>query len=407
VFYSAGDQEASGPVTASVPDVFAPARLGPLRLRNRVIKAATFEGATPHALVTDGLIEYHLRPARGGVGMTTVAYCAVAPEGRTDRHQLWMRPDAVPGLRRLTGAVHAAGAAVCAQLGHAGPVANAASNRLPALAPSRRFSPLGMRMTKAASAAELARITRAHAGAALTARDAGFDAVELHFGHNYLVSSFLSPRLNRRTDEYGGSLANRARLARDVARAVRDAVGGTLAITAKLNMDDGVRGGFGLAESIQVARWLEADGNLDALELTAGSSLLNPMYLFTGDAPVREFAAAFGQPLRTGIRLAGRRFLRSYPFREAFLLDRARQFRSALSMPLILLGGITRKETMDLAMAEGFAFVAMARALLREPDLVRRMQADPAASSRCTHCNKCMPTIYRGTHCVLAPAGER
>jgi 2,4-dienoyl-CoA reductase-like NADH-dependent reductase (Old Yellow Enzyme family) len=93
------------------PDVYAPARLGPVTLRNRVIKAATFEGRTPHALVTEELIEYHLRPARGGVGMTTVAYCAVSPEGRTDRHQIWMRPEAVPGLRRLTEAVHAEGAA--------------------------------------------------------------------------------------------------------------------------------------------------------------------------------------------------------------------------------------------------------------------------------------------------------
>jgi 2,4-dienoyl-CoA reductase-like NADH-dependent reductase (Old Yellow Enzyme family) len=382
-------------------EVFGPAWLGPVELRNRVIKAATFEGMTPHGLVTDELIEFHLRPVRGGAGMTTVAYCAVSPEGRTDRHQIWMRPEAVPGLRRLADAVHAEGAAVSAQIGHAGPVANPVSNRLPALGPSRRPSPLGLRMIKAASAADLHRITRAHAEATLVARDAGFDAVELHFGHNYLVSSFFSPRLNRREDRFGGSLANRARLARDIARAVRDAAGGRLAIIAKLNMDDGVPGGFWLDESVQVARWLEADGSVDALELTAGSSLLNPMYLFTGDAPVREFAAQFPAPARVAIRLAGSRFLRSYPYQEAYLLDRARQFRAALTMPLILLGGITRKQTMDLAMAEGFAFVAMARALLREPDLLRRIQADPGARSLCIHCNKCMPTIYSGTHCVL------
>jgi 2,4-dienoyl-CoA reductase-like NADH-dependent reductase (Old Yellow Enzyme family) len=191
--------------------------------------------------------------------------------------------------------------------------------------------------------------------------------------------------LNKRTDEFGGSLANRARFARDIARAVRDAVGGQLAITAKLNMDDGVPGGFWLDESIQVAQWLEADGSVDALELTAGSSLLNPMYLFTGDAPVREFAAQFPQPLRLGIQFSGHRFLRSYLYQEAYLLDRARQFRAALKLPLILLGGITRKETMDMAMAEGFAFVALARALLREPGLVQRIQSDPAMRSLCIH----------------------
>jgi 2,4-dienoyl-CoA reductase-like NADH-dependent reductase (Old Yellow Enzyme family) len=385
-----------------IADVFGSARLGPVELRNRVIKAATFEGMTPDGLVTDELIEFHLRPARGGVGMTTVAYCATSPEGRTDRHQIWMRPEAVPGLRRLADAVHAEGAAISAQIGHAGPVANPVSNRLPALGPSRRLSPLGLRMINAASPADLDRITHAHVQAARTAREAGFDAVELHFGHNYLVSSFLSAKLNRRRDRFGGSLANRARLALDIARAVRGELGGQLAIIAKLNMDDGVPGGFWLDESVQVAQWLEADGSVDALELTAGSSLLNPMYLFTGDAPVREFAAQFPRPARLAIQLTGSRFLRAYPYQEAYLLDRARQFRAALNLPLILLGGITRKQTMDLAMAEGFAFVAMARALLREPGLLHRIRSDPVARSLCIHCNKCMPTIYSGTHCVLA-----
>lgn len=383
-------------------DVFAPATLGPITLRNRVIKAATFEGQTPNALATDGLIEYHRRPAAGGVGMTTVAYCAVSPEGRTDRHQIWMRPDAVAGLRRLTDTIHAEGAAVSAQIGHAGPVANAASNGLPALAPGRLFSPLGMALTKKPDAAELARVVRAHADAALFAEQSGFDAVEIHFGHNYLVSAFLSPLLNRRKDSYGGVLANRARLALDIARAVRDAVGGRLAITAKLNMDDGVPGGLWLDESLQVAQWLEADATLDALELTAGSSLLNPMYLFRGKSPIKAFSAAMPKPLGWGMRMSGKAFLREYPYQEAYLLDSARQFRRELTMPLILLGGITCKETMDLAMGEGFEFVAMARALLREPDLLTRIQADASTHSACIHCNRCMPTIYSGTRCVLA-----
>ena len=117
------------------PDVFAPARLGPVTLRNRVIKAATFEGAAPEGLVTDRLVEFHRAVAAGGAGMTTVAFCAVAPEGRTERRQLLMRPEVVPGLRRLAEAVHAEGARVSAQLGHAGPVADSHSNGLQGLAP--------------------------------------------------------------------------------------------------------------------------------------------------------------------------------------------------------------------------------------------------------------------------------
>nr|WP_245546902.1 NADH:flavin oxidoreductase [Nocardia brevicatena] len=384
-----------------LPDPFSPATLGPIRLRNRIIKAATFESRTPDALVTDDLIDFHRQVAAGGVGMTTVAYCAVAPEGRTDRHQICMRPEALPGLRKLTDAVHAEGAAISAQLGHAGPVANAKSNRLPALAPTKHFSPLGMRMTRSATRDDIDRIVEAHARAARLAVEAGFDAVELHFGHNYLISSFLSPLLNRRSDDYGGSLANRARFARATAEAVRAEVGTEIAVLAKFNMDDGIRGGFAPDESLTVAQWLAADGHLDALELTCGSSLLNPMYLFRGDVPLREFAAQFPVPLRWGMRMTGNKFLRRYPYRETYLLDLARRFRESVDLPLVLLGGIASREAVDTAMAEGFDFVAMARALLYDPSIVRQMEAPSASVSPCTHCNRCMPTIYERTRCVL------
>ncbi|TPG34639.1 NADH:flavin oxidoreductase [Mycolicibacterium hodleri] len=385
-------------------DVFGEAKLGPVTLRNRIIKAATFEASTPDALVTEDLINYHRLPAAGGIGMTTVAYCAVTPGGRTDGWQLWMRPEAVPGLRRLTDAIHAEGAAISAQIGHAGPVANSRTNKAKAFAPVRFFNPLSMRFAKKASADDIDDITAAHANAARLAIESGFDAVEVHLGHNYLASSFLSPLINRRTDEFGGSLANRAKVARGLVRAVRQAVGGRIAVTAKLNMSDGVRGGISLEESLQTAKWLEEDGGLDALELTAGSSLLNPLYLFRGDAPIKEFANAFKPPLRWGIRMTGKKFLREYPYREAYLMDQAKQFRAELTMPLILLGGITNRETMDLAMAEGFDFVAMGRAVLAEPDLVNRIKNDGtehSVRSLCTHCNKCMATIYSRTHCVV------
>ncbi|MHC9291643.1 NADH:flavin oxidoreductase [Mycobacterium sp. LTG2003] len=394
-------------------DVFSEAKLGPVTLRNRIIKAATFEASTPDALVTDDLINYHRLPAAGGVGMTTVAYCAVSPGGRTDGWQIWMRPDAIPGLLKLTDAVHAEGAAISAQIGHAGPVANARTNKAQALAPVRFFNPLSMRFAKKASRDDIRDVMEAHANAARLAIDAGFDAVEVHLGHNYLASSFLSPLINRRTDEFGGSLENRAKVARGVVRAVRQAVDayapGQIAVTAKLNMSDGVRGGISTEESLQTAKWLEEDGALDAIELTAGSSLVNPMYLFRGDAPVKEFAGAFKPPIRWGVRMMGKNFLRQYPYREAYLLRDAKLFRAELKMPLILLGGITNRDTMDLAMAEGFEFVAMGRALLAEPDLINRIKADGEAhsiKSLCTHCNRCMPTIYSHTHCVVTGAPD-
>ena len=385
---------------AGAVDPFAPARLGPITLRNRFIKAATFEGRTPRRVVTDALVDFHRVVAAGGVGMSTVAYCAVSPDGGTDGHQIVLGNDALPGLRRLTDAIHGEGAAASAQIGHAGPVANPTGTKHPALSPSRMLTPW-MRMTRAATNDDLVRVTSDYANGARVLVAAGFDAIEVHLGHNYLLSAFLSPKLNRRRDRYGGDIENRARFPRQVVRAVRDAAGSSVAVTVKLNMSDGVRGGLEPDDSLAVGTMLEQDGTIDAIELTGGSSLSNPMYLFRGDAPVEEFAATLPPAIRLGFKLFGRRFLKSYPFEEAYFRDDARRFRQTLKTPVILLGGINRLDTVRSALDEGFAFVAMARSLLREPDLIRRMQGGSAEAATCTHCNRCMPTIYRGTHCAL------
>lgn len=385
----------------SHPDPFAPTRLGPVQLRNRIIKAATFEGVMRGGAVTDELIEFHRAVAAGGVGMTTVAYCAVSPGGRVQRHTMVMSPDKITDLQRLTSAVHDEGAAISAQIGHAGLVANTMSNRMPTLAPSTRFSAPAMTLVRAATTEQIEGVIGDYGQATRVAADAGFDAVEVHLGHNYLLSSFMSPNLNRRTDAYGGSLERRLEFPRRVLEAVRKAAPEHMAVTAKFNMADGVDGGLWLDESLPMAKLLEADGHLDAMQLTGGSSLLNGMYFFRGDVPMREFRATQSAVVGFGLRFYGPKLFPKYPFEEAFFLPFARQFRDALSMPLVLLGGINRRETIEGAMAEGFEFVAMARALLREPDLVNRMQADAAHEGLCVHCNKCLPTIYTGTRCVL------
>lgn len=381
--------------------VFSPYRLGPVPLRNRVVKAATFEGRTPHGEVTDELVDYHLAPSRGGVALTTVAYLAVAPEGRTHAEQVVVSPRTAPGLARLADAVHDTGARIAAQVGHAGPVANGRSNGTHAIAASRMPSPLSMQMVRSASAGDLRRVVEAYVGAARTLVGAGFDVLELHMAHSYLISSFLAPGLNRRKDEWGGSLEARARLGRTVARAVRDEVGDRAAVTAKVSVSDGFRGGVTTEDGIAFAELLEADGRLDALQLSGGSSLMNPMYLFRGDAPVREFADAMPRLVRWGMRTpAGRRFFREYDFEEAYFRPKSLQFRERLSMPLTYLGGVNRLETMERALDDGFELVAMARALLREPDLVNRLRDGAVTEGSCTHCNRCMPSIYSGTRCV-------
>ncbi|MCW2767790.1 MAG: NADH:flavin oxidoreductase/NADH oxidase [Nocardioides sp.] len=385
-----------------VNDVFAPATLGPVKLRNRTVKAATFEGRAPQGQVTDELIDYHLAVTRGGVGLTTVAYLAIAPEGRTHAQQIVVGEDTLPGLSRLVDAIHESGAAIAGQVGHAGPVANGRSNGVRALSASRMPSPLSMQMVRSASEKDLTRITKAYVATARTLVRAGFDVLELHMAHSYLISSFLAPGLNRRKDKWGGAMENRARLGRQVARAVREEVGSSVALTAKVSLSDGFKGGVTTDSGLEFAQLLEADGTLDALQMSGGSSLMNPMYLFRGGAPVKEFAASMPLPVRLGMKTPmGKGFMKEYDFEEAYFLEKALKFREGLSLPLMLLGGINRRDTMERAMALGFDFVAMGRALLREPDLVNKLQGSTQDAGVCIHCNRCMPTIYSGTRCPV------
>ncbi|MBB2993726.1 2,4-dienoyl-CoA reductase-like NADH-dependent reductase (Old Yellow Enzyme family) [Mycolicibacterium iranicum] len=386
------------------PDPFSPVQLGPVRLRNRIIKAATSEGRSPKGLVTDDLIDFHRSFAEGGVGMTTVAYCCVSPQAASAPGQIVMNSDALPGLRTLTDAVHASGAGISAQLGHAGVVAPKKLTGVTALAPSRFINPTSFAYCREISRDGIAGVIDQFGEAARVAVDAGFDAVELHFGHLYLPSSFLSPLINRRRDEYGGDIDNRSRLVREIAQRVRDVVGNSIAVIAKLDMDDGLPGSIWIAEALRTVQLLDADATLDAIELTQGSSVYRPMYLFRGDVPVREFAEVMPPMLRPGVRILGKGVMGSYPYEDMYMLPAARQFVPIMkNTKLILLGGITNRQHVETGIAEGFDFVAMGRALLREPDLVDKMVADPGTRSRCNHNNKCMVTVFGRTHCVLDP----
>lgn len=392
-------------MTTSGP--FSPVRLGPITLKNRIIKAATFEGVMPKGAVTDKLISFHRKVAAGGAAMTTVAYCSVSESGRVNRNTMVMKPEIAADLRRLTEAVHSEGALACAQIGHAGPVANQVSNGTRSLGPSARFSAPAMGRIRSVDETDMDEIVDQFASAARVAVDAGFDAVEVHLGHNYLLSAFLSPNLNRRRDRHGGSIENRLRFPRRVLESVRTAADDNVAVTAKLNMADGVDGGLWLDESIPMAQTIAADGFLDAIQLSGGSSLLNSMYLFRGEVPMAEMAATQPKLVGFGMKHFAKGLFPEYPFEEAYFLPYARQFRAAVDLPLILLGGINRLDTIETALDDGFEAVAMARALLREPDLPNRFLEASRTESLCVHCNKCMPTIYRGTHCVLVPVEQR
>ncbi len=388
-------------------DAFAPVALGSLTLRNRVIKTATYEGMCPGGIPSDALVEHHRALAAGGVGMTTVAYCSVSADGRTFAEQMYMRPEVLAPLRRVTDAVHREGGAASLQLGHCGWFTKNAdlSTRLPR-GPSLTFNAYGLSAGKPIAVAmnqgEIARVTQEFGQAAGLAREAGFDAVELHLGHGYLLSQFLCPATNRRKDAYGGSLDGRARLPLEVVRRVREVVSPGFPILCKTNLRDGFSGGLEVPDAVGLAQRLEREG-VDALVLSGGFTSKTPFYLFRGRRPLKEMIEVEKSRLqKLALAWFGRSVIREYPFEEMFFLPEAREVRRAVRMPLVLLGGIVSRENVDRAMQEGFDFVAMGRALIANPDLVNRMRSDPGARSRCNHCNICVAEMDRsGVRCVL------
>jgi 2,4-dienoyl-CoA reductase-like NADH-dependent reductase (Old Yellow Enzyme family) len=326
---------------------------------------------------------------------------------------MFMRAEVIEPLRRLTDAVHREGGAASLQLGHSGWFTKNAelSTRLPR-GPSLTFNAYGLSAGKPIAIPmnldEIGAVSAEFADAARHAREAGFDAVELHLGHGYLLSQFLSPAVNRRRDAYGGDLDGRARLPLEVVRRVRAALGPDFPILCKLNLRDGFRGGLEVPDAALLAQRLEREG-VDALVLSGGFTSKTPFYLFRGRRPLKEMIEVEKSRLqKLALAWFGRRVIREYPFEEMFFLPEARAVRRAVQMPLVLLGGIVSRENVDRAMAEGFDFVAMGRALIADPDLVSRMRADPAARSRCTHCNVCVAEMDRsGVRCVLDDGDAR
>ncbi|MDH4570958.1 NADH:flavin oxidoreductase [Pseudomonas sp. BN414] len=386
-----------------------PARLAGLQLRNRLIKTATFEGMCPGGIPGDDLINHHASMARGGVGMTTVAYCGVSPDGLTFADQMWMHAGIFPQLQRLTAAVHAEGGAISAQLAHCGYFSRNRPQNIPRpRGPSACINQYGLfsgiPFGGAMSIADIGRTVAEYAAAASLVRDAGFDAIEIHMGHGYLLSQFISPALNKRRDSYGGALENRMRLPLQVLAAVRGAVGRDFPILAKLNLSDGFAGGLQIEEACQAARLLEEAG-LDAIVMSGGLVSRTPMFLFRGDSPLAQMVPLEKNPLqRTAMKWFGGASFPSLPFEELYFLELARQMRRAVSMPLVYLGGVASGEGMAKAAEEGFDFLALGRALLNDPQLPQRLQHEGSTwRSACTHCNQCVASmgLPGGIRCVL------
>jgi len=395
------------------PSPFDPLTIGPLQLRNRFIKSGANEAMCIDGAPTHALVQHHRALAAGGVGMTTVAYVAVSEEGRTLPNQIWMREAILPDLRVLTAAVHAEGAAISAQITHGGSFVTGIRVGHPTMSSVTGFNKAGLLAgnwwRRAMQAREMDLVEAQFVHTAELAREAGFDAVELHMGHGYLLNQFISPLDNRRRDEYGGSAENRARFPTRVLAAVKKAVGKDLAVIAKINVADGVPGGATADDAAVTARMLENAG-ADLLVLSGGRNVESTWFMFGSLVDQQEIGRVLqGQWLsRLALRLSSLMAPRHVEFRERYLRDYSMRVRAAVRMPLAYLGGVKSLDSAEAALADGFDCVVMARALIHDTALVNRFRSGETRHSGCTSCNRCIAWIYHpdGTRCVENPPND-
>ena len=392
---------------SETPKVFSKATIADLELRNRIIRAGCFEGMCQNESPSELLLEHHRAVAAGGVGMSTVAYCGVSRDGLAFGHEMWMREEILPMLERVTGAIHEGGAAASIQLGHCGFFADPKITKKKALGPSRKFCTYRQAFSQEMSEEDMARVWDDFGTAAVMAKSAGFDAVELHAGHGYLISQFLSPWTNMRKDSYGGCLENRARFPVSVIKQVRERVGPGFPILIKMNLRDGFKGGVEIDDAIEIAKRYEAAG-ASGLVLSCGFTSRTPLYMLRGKVPIMGFVKAVdGLLSKIGMLLFGRFMVQYYPFEELFLLEEARKVRETVKIPLVLIGGVCSLENMEKAMDDGFDFVQVGRATIRDPNIVRKMEAGELQSSDCDHCNRCVGEINSGpVRCVCLDEGR-
>jgi len=386
---------------------YQPITLRNLSLRNRFIKSATFEGMTERSQISKNLIDFHSRTAQGEVALTTVGYGAVNSDGRIIRDQLIVNEDSIAGLAQLTNSVHDQKGAAMLQLIHGGFFTKNTElkNRRP-IAPSRIINNYGLLsgliLSKSMDTADMENTQKDFASAALMAKRAGFDAVEIHMAHGYLLSQFLTPKFNKRKDRYGGSLENRMRFPLEVVESVRKSVGEDFLIFCKINLEDGFKGGMTISDSCEFARNLEKS-SADALVLSGGVTSKTPFHLMRGDVPSKELARSQTNFIeKLTISTLGRLVMNKYEFSENFYLPLALKVRDTVQMPLVYLGGVVSKAGIEEAMQSGFDMVAIARALIHDPDFIKKICDGSIDISECNHCNICVAEMENdGVRCVL------
>ena len=377
--------------------VFTPVSFGPVTLRNRIIRSAAFENMAYGNSPSEDLYNYHTAVARGGVGMTTLAYASVSRSGLSFDGQLWMREEIVPGLKRITDAVHAEGAKCSIQLGHCGNMTHRATCGCTPVGASGGFNIYSPTFVRRLNVKDIDQLVDDFGHAVNLAREAGFDCVEIHAGHGYLISQFLSPYTNHRHDEYGGSLENRMRFMRRVITRVMQEARDDMAVVVKMNMHDGFKGGMQEEECLEVARELERLG-VHGIVLSAGFVSKAPMEVMRGAMPIRTMSHYMDTKkfwwLQLLLFFAGRVLIPTVPYKEAYFLEDAKKFRAAVKLPLIYVGGMVSLGKMEEVLAAGFDGLQMARALIRDTDFINKLHSGELTKSPCGHSNYCIGRMY-------------
>lgn len=379
-------------------DPFAPFQLGPITLRNRFIKSGANEGMCFEGAPSKALLKHHRDLAAGGVALTTVAYGAVAKVGRTLDNQIWIRPEILPDMKALADAVHAEGGKISFQITHGGSFVTQCKVKGRCMSAMSGWNMAGSMagnfLQRAMNEDDMDLVAGQFATAAELCREAGFDAVEIHMGHGYLLNQFISPLSNQRQDKYGGNAENRARFPAMVLKRVKDAVGRDLAVLAKINVADGVRNGATAEDAIVTGRVLQAAG-CDMLVLSGGRNVESTWFIFGSNINVEEMEHVLRDRwfLRSMMKLS-QGFSPKVAFKEMYFREYSQKIRAALDMPLAYLGGTKSMDNVHTAMSDGFDAVVMARALIHDPALVNKLQSGELTRSGCSSCNRCVAYIY-------------
>lgn len=364
--------------------LFEETTINGMRLNNRLIRSATWEGMCDHnGCPTDKLADFYRQLALGGIGLIITGYTFIRLDGKQLPGKMGIHTDSFASeFKKMTNSVHNAGGTIAIQLVHAGGQTDSDNAGQQPLAPSAIQVDQFPEMPAELTTDEISDIVDSFGAGARRAKEWGFDAVQLHGAHGYLVNQFLSPLTNRRTDVYGGSIENRSRFAIEVYKKIRETVGDDYPVLIKLNASDHLEGGLSLQDASYVAQQLSEFG-IDAIEVSAGTPA-------SGDE----------SPARAKI---------NKPEKEAYHLGLAREIKNVVSCPVMVVGGIRSYEVAENAVAEGgMDYISMARPLIREPDLPHRWQNGDRSLAKCISCNGCfMPGLKEGgIYCVAEKKKE-